>query len=347
MYVYFRYISPGWELLENDDKERITFLNIWHGKCPHISVCFRRAKYELEHSSEPCVAIEMSLRLITFQDELQEAAEKIFIQVFEDNITPVNDNELKCERMHLEDVHIHIHNNFGPSGSDGALASTPLKHKSSDTSNDSDNNDRGVHVVVNNAPTYNAVQSAAAENISRMAEGFPKSLLPHEIRKKLILLLDPSRSPIGSDWRDFASALGKDCMICYLQSTSSPTAHLLDVVESRNMQLSELCEIFTTIERKDCANVIKDYMDSENQPTRGFRRASENAIAEGDDTSVKISNRLQSEESSWTDCSYRGNFYENNSAQLASMNMFDETCNKVVNSDNLQPIYKPNIPSMH
>ena len=341
VFYFSRYISTGWELLEKEEKERITFLNIWHGKCPHISVCFRRSTYEQETVSEPCVAIEMSLRLLTFQDELQESAEKIFIQVFEDDITPINDNEIKCDRTHVDDVHIHIHHNYGASGgSDPGFGQRQVVSRSSENSNATDNGDRSVQIVVNSGPSY----PSGTESLGTVMSSLPKSLLSHDVRKKLVIMLDPSRSPIGSDWRDFAGALGKDSMICYLQSTSSPTSHLLDIVESNNMQLSELYTIFDNIERKDCAKVVKEYMDGDNQRAESTRDASENSYADNDDTSVKISNRLQSEESSWTDCSYRGNRYNTNSGSRGeSMNTFDQTRSKLMNSDSQQTFYKPNI----
>lgn len=287
----------------------------------------------------------MNLRLLTYQDELREAAEKIFIQVFEDNITPENENEPKCCRTHLDDVHIHIHNNFGPRGSDAGVNQAEHTVPKTPCNAVAENpNDKSVTVVVNNTPTF-TVTSGAEESICDLEQHATKPVLSYDVRKKLIMLLDPSRSPIGADWRDFASALEKDEMICYLQATASPTAQLLDVVEARKMTLIDLVEIFHKIERKDCAKVIQKYMKSDSKSLRGSRTASEHSSEGNEECQERMHVQSRSnleEESSWTESSsFRGNCYNYPSTSMSSHNSYGKT--KQSNVCNHDTIYKPNI----
>lgn len=107
MYTQTRYISDGWELIDKNNSEKISFLNIWHGQCPHISLCFRRVNAAVQRNDS--VTIEMILHLFAFQTTLEDHGEKIFVQLFEDDKSPVNDKAMKLMCNHHVDIQI---NNF-------------------------------------------------------------------------------------------------------------------------------------------------------------------------------------------------------------------------------------------
>jgi len=67
--VLCRYISSGWEVIPAS-QERVPFLDIWHGMCPYLQICYRKSP---EAAARPAplhrnhVALEMNLCLETYQ----------------------------------------------------------------------------------------------------------------------------------------------------------------------------------------------------------------------------------------------------------------------------------------
>ncbi|XP_049731204.1 UNC5C-like protein [Elephas maximus indicus] len=65
-----KYISEGWENVDDSSCQLIPHLHIWHGKCPFRSFCFRRKGI---NESEDCSAVnnEIIVTMHTFQDGLE------------------------------------------------------------------------------------------------------------------------------------------------------------------------------------------------------------------------------------------------------------------------------------
>uniref|UniRef100_G3TJA1 UNC5C-like protein n=1 Tax=Loxodonta africana TaxID=9785 RepID=G3TJA1_LOXAF len=65
-----KYISEGWENVDDSSCQLIPHLHIWHGKCPFRSFCFRR---KVVNESEDCSAVnnEIIVTMHTFQDGLE------------------------------------------------------------------------------------------------------------------------------------------------------------------------------------------------------------------------------------------------------------------------------------
>ncbi|CAK6447018.1 unnamed protein product [Pipistrellus nathusii] len=65
-----KYISEGWENVDDSSCQVIPHLHIWHGKCPFRSFCFRR---KAANENEDCSALanEIIVTMHTFQDGLE------------------------------------------------------------------------------------------------------------------------------------------------------------------------------------------------------------------------------------------------------------------------------------
>ncbi|XP_040839258.1 UNC5C-like protein [Ochotona curzoniae] len=65
-----KYISEGWENVDDSSCQLVPHLHIWHGKCPFRSFCFRR---KAANESEDCSALtnEIIVTMHTFQDGLE------------------------------------------------------------------------------------------------------------------------------------------------------------------------------------------------------------------------------------------------------------------------------------
>ncbi|XP_062578127.1 UNC5C-like protein [Saccostrea cucullata] len=75
--VTLKYLSPEWESIENDEYERVPYLHIWHGQCPHISMCFKKkAQYSVR---------ELNFHLNIYQETLENEGEKIVVHATEES----------------------------------------------------------------------------------------------------------------------------------------------------------------------------------------------------------------------------------------------------------------------
>ncbi|XP_036104932.1 UNC5C-like protein [Molossus molossus] len=65
-----KYISEGWENVDDSSCQLVPHLHIWHGKCPFRSFCFRR---KAANKNEDCSALtnEIIVTMHTFQDGLE------------------------------------------------------------------------------------------------------------------------------------------------------------------------------------------------------------------------------------------------------------------------------------
>ena len=279
---FFRHISNDWELVDDENKEKVSFLTIWHGHCPHMTICYRRSQSQNSVQQHPnqetianqakLVSLEINLRLFMFQDQKEKEGEKLVIQISEDNVSPVKENEVRCTRHHLDIIEIDIPRSPPVRGrtSQERKARTVLptdlsvRHKfaSKDAccakvSNDSSSK---LKVIVN---TPDAPQCELEEDLDEIARSL-KHELPYKLRNQLKLLLDPL-NPFGNDWRELAEKLDLDNCINFLFSKESPTSCLLDHVENRNISLSKLRQIFKAMGRKDCVSIIDKHFEAERQ----------------------------------------------------------------------------------
>lgn len=333
MFTQTRYVSTGWELVGDENSEKISFLQIWHGQCPHISVCFRRSDSQTSKSTS--VAIEMSLHVFTFQQTLQENGEKIFIQVFEDDRTPVTGNEIRCN--HQIDIQINnygdshgknsknSHSNYGAESPNGpaeagvhkSMSESVLSHGHGQQKPNSEK----VKLVINNR--FNSCSNMADHTNELLTSGVKSRLFPQSLRNRLILLLDPLKSPCGNDWRDLAAKLNLDECIPKLQSYEHPTEKLLCFMESEGKSLSEVIALFHEIRREDCVDEIVNYCENAMKKDQELsRNASENT----DYCREQNGYRLLSEESSWTGSLYMDR--ESANSYNSSLKTNSDTFNK-------------------
>lgn len=300
-------MSCGWELVDHQAREKVSFIKIWHGQCPYISVCFRRATKQTSRSTS--LTMEMSLHVFTFQHTLEENGEKIFIQLFEDDKTPFTGNEIRCNH-HIE---IQINNykdnkcdttmlksiqNNPESGRQFALdgmnstSSVSDESSSKETTRDS----AQLKFVINNQfPT----SSVEAENYSGMTSDVAEPrLFPHDLRKRLILLLDPPKCPYGQDWKDLASKLGMDTCIPKLQTLQYPTSELLNVLENQRKSYTEVLSLFREIGRMDCVEEIRKYYETNMvEKNTSSREPSEHTLK----GNIKEESHVRSGETTWTE----------------------------------------------
>ena len=204
-------------------------------------------------------------------------------------------------------------NNINESGKSSQLAETisvPSPRNSGGSVSESSRTDSQVmNIVINNNNTNtnnvsnvtnNTIVDTTRNTVIDIPENVRPKIVPHSLRKELVLLLDPKKTMIGSDWRDLASALGKQDCIDYLDTTSgSPTEHLLNVVEELNILLPELRDMMLAIDRRDCAEAIDSHIRPQQVDTATFRHrvASENEYNESvhvidiDDTDLTLQKR--------------------------------------------------------
>lgn len=283
MFAITRYISKGWLAIDDNSVEKVSFLTIWHGHCPHVSICYKRDPCQESDSSSGDLATELSLNLFTYQTNRQDDGEKIFIQVAEDRVAPFTKDGYSCKRHHVDEVEIEINTNLDltksqtdhgqslPSSSSYVLKSsdnmsrnsgqhpeTPLTGSRQEVSRDDDEatETNKLRVVVN---ARNSIQYArnCEDQFLENSDKKPRKV-PHHVRQKLKILLDPEKS-IGSDWRDLAAKLDLDQCIPKLERYESPTEKLLNYIENQAITLNQLQGIFRDIDREDCATELEAY----------------------------------------------------------------------------------------
>ncbi|XP_053382567.1 uncharacterized protein LOC123539644 [Mercenaria mercenaria] len=305
MFTETKYMSDGWELVDSQNSEKVSFIKIWHGQCPHISVCFRRSTQQTPRTTS--LAIEMSLHVFTFQRTLEENGEKMFIQVFEDEKTPFTQNEIRCN--HQIEIQINNYNDNScettklKTSHDNMVAERPLastggelptRLAESSLNCDKTNNADNLKFVINNK--FSACSKT--EHYSRvLTDGAEPRLFPHYLRQRLVLLLDPPKGPYGQDWKDLASKLGLDACIPKLQTQMHPTAELLNVLENQGKSYTDVIALFNDIGRMDCVEEMKKYFET---GVTHAHLSSREPIENTCNGYERGESHLRSEESPWT-----------------------------------------------
>ncbi|XP_061171761.1 UNC5C-like protein [Saccostrea echinata] len=226
--VTLKYLSPEWESIENDEYERVPYLHIWHGQCPHISMCFKKkAQYSVR---------ELNFHLNIYQETLENEGEKIVVHATEeskrivDNTCIININaSQKHESVPIPSVEVN---------------------RTEDRVN--------VSVNPNQSCSVAFLEEVCKSNNSR-------HYISYDLRNQLKIKLDPL-TPLGNDWRQLAEFLEMTPCINYLSSIkSSPTEVLLCVAEHRNIPLAELADALTKMKRYDAERIIRNFLSDQNQ----------------------------------------------------------------------------------
>ncbi|ESO89509.1 hypothetical protein LOTGIDRAFT_165101 [Lottia gigantea] len=240
------YLSHDWESVNQTQNEHVKFQKIWHGMCPRAEFCFHR---DLAGN----VPKEINLNFAVFQKSGENEADKIVIQMAETTgkrFTPLcqtNQNGFQEVKVRVIRPSSGKMNRRPESGNSDQMSVTVRRGgQPVDGSNVMD-------VEIN--PGQLCVEEYLNSSL-RLEDVRPhiKTKIPLETKRQLVLLLAPIKQ-IGSDWRDFAAALGFDC-IPFLQTLSCPTTALLEFFETQPASLMVLHDIFLKIDRKDAASVI-------------------------------------------------------------------------------------------
>lgn len=219
--VMLKYLSSEWESIEGDEYERVPYLHVWHGQCPHIVMCFKKK------SQQP--VRELNFHLNVYQETMENEGEKVVVHATEDPKQLIDNSCI-----------INIHTS--QSQESGSFPNVEVKKT-----------EENVNVSVNSAPCCSA---PFFEQVCKDSTHY----IPYELRSKLKIKLDPT-NPLGNDWRRLADFLNLSQFIEYLKCLqSSPTEELLCVVEHRNMTLEELAAMLHDIRRLDAETIVREYI---------------------------------------------------------------------------------------
>jgi len=204
---FISYLCEGWDIIDGK-RERIPYFQVWHGKCPHVSMCLKKRGYGVH---------ELNFSMEVFQESRENQMERLVVQAIEDryssNVVTSGADSFCLKHK----VTIHCPNQF-PSN---------VKVKQQCSNRDIDNE---VHVEIigpnQELPCTEAITG--------------QRLIPENVRVRLKVLLDV-KNPVAMNWKYLAEKLGYDSSIPYLESqVSSPTEFLLGVVESRKITVRQL-----------------------------------------------------------------------------------------------------------
>jgi len=187
----------------------VPYINIWHGKCPHITMCFRKH----------CNPRELTFKLFLYQYLLENEGGNFIAHTTEDynkyETATESSNEHVCRKHEIV----------------LKLPSRPNDFRDSDSKSTFRSNvDPQVHIHIRAEE-----QSMDLDEVEVATKGY----YPYDLKVNLKVLLDPP-SPFDKNWRALAAALGKEGCIRYLETKESPTDHLLNFAESRKISLETL-----------------------------------------------------------------------------------------------------------
>ncbi|XP_074167107.1 UNC5C-like protein [Sminthopsis crassicaudata] len=70
-YLKLKYISEGWENVDDSSCQMVPYLHIWHGKCPFRSFCFKKKTGTNEDEDNSALTNEIIVTMHTFQNGLE------------------------------------------------------------------------------------------------------------------------------------------------------------------------------------------------------------------------------------------------------------------------------------
>ncbi|KAL3892267.1 hypothetical protein ACJMK2_004489 [Sinanodonta woodiana] len=236
-----RYVSEEWELVDPIPRENIKFLTIWHGHCPHVSICYKR--------KASTTSRELNVHLFINQERLETEGEKLVIQAVEDNVTAPSPKEGVCQHHHLDVVEIEV----GQTQMNGYNCYIPKQTEQKTTQLDTSKTSSESKLKIR------FLQQSDTSNYNSLPEG--ERSIPHHVRQDLKLLLDPLNT-FGNDWRELLARLGFDKHICYIKTKDSPTDEILNIVEHRCISLMKVRNILYEMGRFDAVEVLDNFTDT-------------------------------------------------------------------------------------
>lgn len=239
MFIALRYLSDGWNNVDKEVEEHVPYINIWHGKCPHITMCFKK-------NFRPR---ELTFKLFLYQYTLENEGGNFIAHVTEENKRDIYSGTGK------------------ESGKQEIVVTLPSMRN--DLKQDKDENrpysDPQVHF-------HFTTPDVRLEKVEQAT----KDYYPHDLKVKLKVLLDP-HSAFDRNWKALASALGKDKCIRYLETMNSPTENLLSYAESAKLSLETLADILSCIQREDASTLVKEYIPQTTRNGRAGHESTENS----------------------------------------------------------------------
>lgn len=221
--VTLKYLSSEWESVEGDEYERVPYLHVWHGQCPHIVMCFKKKAQQAVR--------ELNFHLNVYQETMENEGEKVVVHATEDPKQIIDNTCI---------INIHA----SQSQDTGSFPNVEVKKT-----------EENVNVSVKSGSTP-CCSAPFFEQVCKDSTHY----IPYELRSKLRVKLDPT-NPLGNDWRRLADLLNLSQYIEYLKCLqSSPTEELLCVVEHRNMTLEELVAMLHEIRRLDAEAIVREFI---------------------------------------------------------------------------------------
>ncbi|VDI36860.1 UNC5C-like protein [Mytilus galloprovincialis] len=241
MFIALRYLSDGWNNVDKEVEEHVPYINIWHGKCPHITMCFKKN----------CRPRELTFKLFLYQYTLENEGGNFIAHVTEENKRD-------------------LHSGSGKDNGKQEIVVT-LPSMRNDLKQDTDENRPYSEPQVHLHFTTPDVRLEKVEQAT-------KDYYPHDLKVKLKVLLDP-HSAFDRNWKALASALGKDKCIRYLETMNSPTENLLSHAESMKLSLETLADILSCIQREDASTLVKEYIPQTTSNGRAGHESTESSYS--------------------------------------------------------------------
>ncbi|XP_046567858.1 UNC5C-like protein [Haliotis rubra] len=231
MLLSIAYLSERWACIDGCETQRVPFINIWHGKCPHLSMCFKRiGDYSLR-------AEEINIHLLAYQDGRDNESERLII-----HMTEIHKG---LSESGLKNVTIRIPGS-NPCSTGASMVQVSRKN----------HNGTSVDVRIDNQEPHFSLDEVQASMAQR------NIFFPDDLKRDLMILLDP-RSPLGNDWRALASQLSLDQVITFLESIrTSQTLALLQHMEQKGACMVYLQRVLTDIGRLDASNLVAEYINN-------------------------------------------------------------------------------------
>lgn len=231
MLLSIAYLSERWACIDGCETQRVPFMNIWHGKCPHLSMCFKRiGDYTVRTD-------EINIHLLAYQDGSENESERLIIHM--------NEIHNGLPEPGLRNVTIRIPGS-NPCSSGSSMVQVSRKN----------HNGTSVDVRIDNQEPQLSLDEVNASMSKR------NIFFPDDLKRDLMILLDP-RAPLGNDWRALASKLSLDQVITFLESLrSSQTLALLQHMEQQGACMVYLQQVLNDIGRLDASNLVAEYINN-------------------------------------------------------------------------------------
>ena len=280
MLATVQHVNEGWSHRLDDRQERVPFLSLWHGKCPHVSFIFKhendhvrdidiklvlhqlgRENIESEKTNLKVLASMRSRALSKRMSEPIGTTNKAVINVFPqgkrgkriqyDSTSSLSSGSISSSSSEGSDVSSSPSSSSDNTSSTAAMDKNPLSKPNDQSTQQPCTQNMQIYITDDESPLLTSLPSA----------GTPRTI-PHELCMELVPLLDPL-SPLGNDWRAIASALELDSLIPLLKNTPSykPTETLLDEVEHQCKGLEWLASVLIKSRRLDAANTVMKYVN--------------------------------------------------------------------------------------